>query len=183
MNTDELVKSAVKDVIFRVIPNFPKEGVNFVDFTPSTLNVVSMSRIGLRLTALISEKYDIKDIDAIVCPDARGFIWGTLMACLLGRPMIPVRKHGKLPPESICDSETYGTEYSKDTIDLPKVEDLQGRKFLFIDDVYATGGTYKACKAMVERHGGTVLGAYVIYNVGLTDDTDVHSILTSEDIK
>ena len=80
--------------------------------------------------------------------------------------------------------DTYnGTEYSKDTIDLPKVEDLQGRKFIFVDDVYATGGTYKACKAMVERHGGTVLGAYVIYNVGLTNDTDVHSILTSEDIK
>ena len=96
--------------------------------------------------------------------------------------MIPIRKHGKIPGEFIGETIEYETEYSKEKIDIPKV-DIKNKKCYFIDDVYATGGTYKACKELVEKMGGEMIGGFCIYDVEIGNNKDIKAILKASDIQ
>ena len=51
------------------------------------------------------------DVDVIVGLDARGFIFGSLVAQQLTLPFVPVRKQGKLPGETI--KVAYTLEYAE----------------------------------------------------------------------
>ena len=51
------------------------------------------------------------DVDVIVGLDARGFIFGSLVAQQMSLPFVPVRKEGKLPGETI--KVAYTLEYAK----------------------------------------------------------------------
>jgi len=56
------------------------------------------------ITSTVSDK-----VDLVVGLDARGFLFGPLVALRLGAAFAPVRKKGKLPGEII--SAEYGKEY------------------------------------------------------------------------
>ncbi len=167
-----------KDILYRVQENWPIEGVNFIDLSPTLMNGESFRRVACSLMEKIKEKS--KRVDYIVSPDARGFIWGSYVAALMEKPLITIRKHGKLPDSSVMASTKDTTEYSDIELDLPIV-DLDGKVCVFIDDVYATGGTYKACKKLVEENNGFLDGAYVVLNVLLTND-EVNCLMTSDEI-
>jgi len=51
------------------------------------------------------------DVDVIVGLDARGFIFGSLVAQQMSLPFVPVRKEGKLPGETI--KVAYSLEYAE----------------------------------------------------------------------
>ncbi|MBQ9013388.1 MAG: adenine phosphoribosyltransferase, partial [Bacilli bacterium] len=77
----------------RTQKDFPIEGVEFIDINPLILQ-------GEVYSEIIDKMYDeIKDkkIDYIVSPEARGFIFGSIIANKLGVGIIPVRKQGKIP--------------------------------------------------------------------------------------
>ena len=167
------------NVLYRIAKDFPIQGVNFIDLTPTLTDGLAFKKIATQLKDKIME--DSLNIDYIVAPDARGFLWGAYIAALLERPLIPIRKHGKLPKNSIASTVKDTTEYSNIELDIPIV-DLKDKVCVFIDDVYATGGTYKACKKLVEMNKGIMNGAYVILNIQLTDD-NVTSIITNNDIE
>lgn len=173
---NKLVKN--NNIVYRVEKNWPISGVNFVDLTPTLINKDNFRKVSLELIDKINN--NIKDFDYIVSPDARGFIWGSYIASLMNKPFIPIRKHGKLPSSSISSSIKDKTEYSNIELDLPIVN-LKGKTCIFIDDVYATGGTYKACKKLIEKNKGSLNGAYVILNVSLTNDK-VNSLMTSDEL-
>lgn len=168
-----------KDILYRVQKNFPITGVNFIDLTPTLVNNEHLQKATNALKNKILE--NTGDIDYIVSPDARGFLWGAYIAALLNKPIIPVRKHGKLPSSSVMTTIDDKTEYSDIQLDIPIV-DLSNKKCIFIDDVYATGGTYKACKKLVELNNGHLVDAYVILDILLTEDK-VYSLITSDDLK
>ena len=167
-----------KDILYRVEKDFPIEGVNFIDLTPTLTELDYFKKTALRLKELILN-YE-KDIDYIISPDARGFIWGAYLAALLDKPFIPIRKHGKLPNSSVMFSTKDTTEYSSIELDIPIV-DLKNKKCIFIDDVYATGGTYKACKKLVEQANGVMTNCYVVLNILLVGDK-VNSLITNNDL-
>lgn len=168
-----------KNVLYRVEKNFPIEGVNFIDLTPTLIEKDHFKIIATALKDKILEKYN--DIDYIISPDARGFLWGTYVAALLEKPLIPVRKHGKLPPSCVMTTISDKTEYSNIELDIP-IADLTNKKCIFIDDVYATGGTFKACQKLVEQNGGILNDAYVVLDILISQDK-VNSLITSNDIK
>lgn len=167
-----------KDILYRVEKDFPIEGVNFIDLTPTLTELDYFKKTALRLKELIINNE--KELDYIISPDARGFIWGAYLAALLDKPFIPIRKHGKLPNSSVMFSTKDTTEYSSIELDIPIV-DLKNKKCIFIDDVYATGGTYKACKKLVEQAGGVMKNCYVVLNILLVDDK-VNALITNNDL-
>lgn len=168
----------IRDILYRVQEDWPAEGVNFVDLTPTLTSSENYKRVATAIANMILENSG--DIDFIVSPDARGFLWGSYVAALLNKPLIPVRKHGKLPESCVMSTTRDTTEYSSIELDIPKV-DLAGKRCVFVDDVYATGGTYRGCKKLVEENNGVLDAAYVVLNVVLTND-NVHALMTSEEL-
>jgi adenine phosphoribosyltransferase len=143
----------------RSIPNFPKDGIVFRDIT-SLLH----DSEGLRDTVdLTVERWTSKGITKIVGIDARGFILGGAVAYKLGVGFLPVRKHGKLPPETI--SQKYQLEYGEDVLELSKGFLEPTDKVLIIDDLIATGGTALASISLVKDVGATVLGCSFVINL------------------
>lgn len=168
----------VKNILYRVEKDFPIEGVNFIDLTPTLTEKDYFYNVAVELKNLIT---NIEKIDYIVSPDARGFLWGAYVAALLKKPLIPVRKHGKLPPSSVMSTTNDTTEYSSIQLDIPHA-DVKNKKCIFIDDVFATGGTFKACKKLIQDNGGTLEDAYVVLDIEISNEK-VNSLIKIKDIK
>ncbi len=91
----------------------------------------------------------VQEIDCIVAIDARGFIWGSVLAARLALPLFLARKKGKLPGEIVeCE---YQTEYSSAALTLRKDGAITG-KVMIIDDILATGGTLEAAGKLLTEH-------------------------------
>lgn len=134
----------------RVIEDFPKEGISFKDIT--TL-IGDAEGLKASIDAIAHYLKD-KNIDVIVGPEARGFIFGVPVAYALGVGFVPVRKPGKLPAETI--SITYDLEYGSDTIEMHKDAIKPGQRVAVVDDLLATGGTVEAVAKLIEQAGGEV---------------------------
>lgn len=134
-------------------PNFPKEGVLFKDILPLLKDPFLRKDLVTEMSKLIPS-----EVTCIVAPESRGFLLGMLVAQELNLKFIPVRKPGKLPGE--VKSISYSTEYSLDTLEVQQDSLNELDKYFFIDDIYATGGTYKAIKDLLNTNrflGGLVL--------------------------
>ena len=150
--------------------NFPIDGINFIDITPLIINKNVFSEI---ISKFVNELKD-KNIDYIVAPEARGFLFGSAIASKLNIGLIPVRKIGKVPKTSVEVNFDYEKEYGKDTLELPKLvnEKYEGKRYYIIDDIYATGNTMKAIKNAIEDLGGIIVGEGVILNIKELNNND-----------
>lgn len=153
----ELIKLIKDKKLIPSVDDFPKKGVNFKDISPLFLNFTVMEKV-INLLVSFVEKNKI-EVDAVASPEARGWIFGSLVANKLKTAFIMVRKSGKLPQETFKDC--FDTEYSKQTIlemnkrtgaFLPK-----NFRVLVVDDIVATWGTIGACCRLVEKGGGKVV--------------------------
>ncbi|ACD23451.1 adenine phosphoribosyltransferase [Clostridium botulinum] len=165
----------------RIIDGFPKEGISFKDIT-------TLIGDGEGLKASIDmfvEYLKDKNVDLIVGPEARGFIFGVPVAYALGAGFVPVRKPGKLPGETI--SVNYDLEYGSDSLQIHKDSIKKGQRVAIVDDLLATGGTVEGVAKLVEEAGGEVVSlAFLIELIDLKGrdklgDYDVIS-LTQYDI-
>jgi len=136
----------------RNVPDFPKKGIVFRDIT----TLLSDSDAFKYSVDKMTEQYKGRDIDLIIGAEARGFIFGSLLAYNLGTGFIPIRKPGKLPYET-CET-SYDLEYGKSILQMHVDAVKKGDKVLIVDDLVATGGTAKAKADLVEKMGGEVLG-------------------------
>lgn len=147
---------SLKDKI-RIIEDFPKKGISFKDI--STL-IQDGEAFKYTVEEIVSYLRD-KKIDAIAGPEARGFLFGASVASSLGVGFIPVRKKGKLPPETL--QIEYELEYGKDILEINKGAVKPGQRIAIVDDLLATGGTIDAVAKLVELAGGEVSSlAFVI---------------------
>jgi adenine phosphoribosyltransferase len=141
----------------RDIPDFPKEGIVFKDITPLLANPAAMKHAADEMAKPFAEAA----INCVCGVEARGFIFGPLIAERLGCGFVPIRKPGKLPYRKI--SRSYGLEYGKATIELHTDAIEPGQKVLMVDDLLATGGTMRAACELVEELKGEIAGcAFVI---------------------
>lgn len=138
------------------IPDFPEPGIIFRDVTS-----VLQDAEGLNL-AINTMNDLVKDVDydVVVGPESRGFIFGTPIAYINKKPMVLIRKKGKLPRETV--EMTYDLEYGTATIEIHKDAIVPGQKVLIVDDLIATGGTTEAMVKLVESLGGEVVGVVVL---------------------
>ena len=136
----------------RNVPDFPKKGIVFRDIT----TLLSDSDAFKYSVDKMTEQYKGREIDLIIGAEARGFIFGALLAYNLGTGFIPIRKPGKLPYET-CET-SYDLEYGKSILQMHVDAVKKGDRVLIVDDLVATGGTAKAKADLVEKMGGKVLG-------------------------
>lgn len=169
-------------ILYEMYPDFPVKGINFIDLTPSLLEPNITSVIIKQLVELYIDSENVKEeIDYIISPDARGFIWGGMVASNYELGFIPVRKKGKLPDAAVQSTVDYKTEYSAAKICMPNVN-IEGKRILFIDDVYATGGTYRAVKQLVNEAKGILIGGAVLVDIELEKTEEVKSLIKSKDL-
>lgn len=135
----------------RSIPGWPIEGVIFRDLT-----TLMQDPDAFRESCdILYQRYKDMGVDKIVGIDARGFVFGAVLAYKLGIGFIPVRKKGKLPYKTI--EESYSLEYGQDTLEIHEDAIAQGEKVVIVDDLIATGGTVGATVKLVKKLGADLI--------------------------
>ncbi len=139
----------LKDKI-RNIPDFPEAGIQFKDITPL---LKDPSTLRLAVHQLIFP-YLGEEITAVAGMEARGFIFGSLVAWELGVSFVPLRKPGKLP--SSVETASYDLEYGSSNLEIHTDALSKDDRVLLIDDLIATGGTAAASCQLIEKLGAEV---------------------------
>src|SRR5438093_3483115 len=135
----------------RDIPDFPKPGILFKDITP----LLAEPRAFQKAIDLVAEHYQNRPIDAVAAAEARGFLFAAPLALRLERPLVPLRKPGKLPYRTY--SLKYELEYGSAELHMHIDGVTPGADVLLVDDLLATGGTMQAACQLVEQAGGTII--------------------------
>lgn len=136
----------------RDVPDFPRPGVMFKDITPLLADPDAFAYTVARLAA----HYSAQPLDAVAAAEARGFLFAAPLALELHKPLVPLRKPGKLPYQT--HSFKYDLEYGSAELHMHIDGVNPGSNVLLVDDVLATGGTMAAACKLIEMAGGTVVG-------------------------
>jgi adenine phosphoribosyltransferase len=141
----------------RNIPDFPKPGIQFKDITPLVKDPATLRLcVHQLLFPFLGER-----LTAVVGMEARGFIFGSLVAWELGVGFVPLRKPGKLPYE--VQAARYDLEYGSAALEVHVDALGPGDRVLLIDDLIATGGTAAASCRLIEGLGAELAGcAFVV---------------------
>jgi adenine phosphoribosyltransferase len=162
----------------RDIPDFPKPGILFKDITPLLADPDAFEYAISRLAA----HYSTANIDAIAAVEARGFLFAAPLALQLRKPLIPLRKPGKLPYRTY--SLKYELEYGEAELHMHIDGIAPGNTVLMVDDLLATGGTMAAGCQLVEQAGGVVAGCAFLVELAFLNGRgklaghDVYSLMT-----
>ena len=153
---------SLADRYIRDVPGFPKPGIIFKDITPVFENPEYCEKT---IEVMVDEiKENVPEFDKIICPEARGFLFGVPIGLQIQKPVVLARKPGKLPlPGMRID---YALEYGTESLEISKGALNPGEKILIVDDLLATGGSAKALSALVEKSGAQVAG--IIFYIELT---------------
>jgi adenine phosphoribosyltransferase len=162
MQLEQTLKS-----LFRDVHDFPKPGIVFKDITPLLANPSARRRV----VKAIADHFSNERIEAVAAVEARGFIFGMLIAQELNIPFVPIRKSGKLPYKKI--HEDYALEYGVASIEMHEDALKPGARVLIHDDLLATGGTAAAAGNMIHRLQGEVAGFSFIINLAFLPGENV----------
>jgi adenine phosphoribosyltransferase len=169
----DTIKALIRDV-----PDFPKPGILFKDITPLIGNAEGLSTT----LNLLADPFRGMGITAVAGMESRGFIFGVSVAERIGAGFVPIRKPGKLPYKTICQS--YELEYGTDNLEIHADAVSKDDKVLIVDDLLATGGTAEAAVKLVQSLGAQVVGVSFVIELGFLCGRDklkglnVHSLLT-----
>jgi adenine phosphoribosyltransferase len=136
----------------RDIPDFPKPGILFKDITPLLAEPPAFQHA----IRLMTQHYEGRRVDAVAAAEARGFLFAAPLALALKKPLVPLRKPGKLPYQT--HSLQYDLEYGSAELQMHIDGVTPGAHVLLIDDLLATGGTMHAGCQLIEKAGGKVAG-------------------------
>lgn len=150
MSLSDLVRDRI-----RAVEDFPKPGIAFKDITP----LLADGSLFERVTNWMVERFRCERPTHVLAIESRGFIFGSPVAHRLGAGLVPVRKPGKLPWNTVRVS--YDLEYGRDALEIHADAVREGDRVLIVDDLLATGGTAAAACTLVEKLGGTVVGLCV----------------------
>ncbi len=146
---EKIILNSIRD-----IPDFPKPGILFKDITTLLSNPEALNTLMTHL----ENRYKSYNLDYVAGIDARGFIFGSILADRLGVGFVPVRKKGKLPYTTVA--EKYSLEYGFDEVEIhidafdsKDNPEGKGARVLLMDDLIATGGTAKAAANLIDKVG------------------------------
>jgi adenine phosphoribosyltransferase len=135
----------------RDIPDFPKPGILFKDITPLLADPAAFQHSIDRM----AEHYRSQAVDAVAAVEARGFLFAAPLALALKKPLVPLRKPGKLPYRTY--SLAYELEYGSAELHVHIDGIAHDCRVLLVDDLLATGGTMNAGCQLVEKAGGKIV--------------------------
>ena len=141
----ESLQQSIRDV-----PDFPTKGILFKDITTLLKDPVLFGNA----VKAMRDAVEGRKIDVVASIEARGFIFGSALAYLLGAGFVPIRKPGKLPAKTVM--EKYELEYGTDQVEMHADAIRPGQQVLLVDDLLATGGTALAACKLIEQLGGKV---------------------------
>lgn len=164
------------EALIRDIPDFPKPGIVFKDLTPLLADHAAMAET----TKLLAQPFAGAGITAVLGMEARGFIFGALVAQQLQTAFIPLRKPGKLP--AATHSVSYDLEYGSAELHMHRDALGGDDRVLLVDDLIATGGTAAASLELARAGGATVCGCAFVVELDFLNgraalDCDVHSLV------
>ena len=136
--------------------DFPKKGIEFKD----VLGIMQDPGIFKELILEMSSSQIIKNAEAIISIDARGFIFGTAISLHVSKPMIVARKPGKLPGELV--EKNYSLEYGENTLSIQKKALQKYSSYAIVDDLLATGGTVNCVSKILKSNNKEVTGVLVV---------------------
>lgn len=136
--------------LVRAVPDWPSNGVVFRDVAPVLQNPRALRMVADSLV----QRYIDSDLTHVAAVDARGFPIGTLLAYQLNRPLILIRKQGKLPPPTI--SQSYQMEYEHQALEISVDACGSGDRILLVDDLIATGSTLLSASMLIRELGATI---------------------------
>jgi len=157
--------------------DFPKRGINFKD----VLGIIQHPDIFKELILKMSSNQFLKNAEAIISIDARGFIFGSSVALESSKPMIVARKPGKLPGQII--TREYDLEYGKNSLSVQTNALKKFNSFVIIDDLLATGGTVNCVSRLLKDQKKEILGLLTVVELKelkgrLKLDFPVHSMVS-----
>ena len=138
--------------LVRTVPDFPKPGILFYDITTLLKDKAGFAQ----LIDALAAHYIGKEIDLVLGIEARGFIFGPVLAYRLNAGFVPVRKPKKLPAKTARVS--YDLEYGTDALEIHLDAIEPGQRVIIVDDLLATGGTMQATVQLVRQLGGEIAG-------------------------
>ena len=136
--------------------NYPKAGVSFKD----VIEIAQYPSIFRQLIVQMANSKLIKESEAIISIDARGFIFGSAISIQASKPMIVARKPGKLPGEIV--SKKYSLEYGENSLTIQKKALQRYNSYAIVDDLLATGGTVNCVSKLLQSNNKEVLGLLVV---------------------
>jgi adenine phosphoribosyltransferase len=150
----------------RDIPDFPKPGILFKDITP----LLAEPRAFRAAIEQMHAHYQGRRVDAVAAAEARGFLFAAPLALLLQKPLIPLRKPGKLPYRT--HAWQYDLEYGSAELQVHIDGVAKGANVLLVDDLLATGGTMEAGCRLIEKAGGSVAGCAFLVELAFLKGRD-----------
>ena len=136
--------------------DFPSTGIEFKDI----LGIIQEPKIFKELIIKMASSQIIKNAEAIISIDARGFIFGSAISLQSSKPMIVARKPGKLPGELF--NEDYNLEYGKNSLSVQKKALQRYKSFAIVDDLLATGGTVNCVSRILANNQKEIAGLLVV---------------------
>ena len=136
--------------------DFPKKGINFKD----VLEIMQEPEVFKELILKMSSSKILKNSEAIISIDARGFVFGSAIAMQSSKPMIVARKPGKLPGDLV--TEKYNLEYGENSLSIQKKSLKKYNSFVIVDDLLATGGTVECVANILSRNDKEILGLLTV---------------------
>ena len=136
--------------------DFPKKGIDFKD----VLGIIQEPKIFKELILKMSSSQIIKNAEAIISVDARGFIFGSAISLQASKPMIVARKPGKLPGELY--KKKYSLEYGDNTLSIQKKALQKYNSYAIVDDLLASGGTASCVSKLLKNNSKKITGLLVV---------------------
>ena len=136
--------------------DFPKKGIEFKD----VLEILQYPDIFQELILKMTSNQSLKNAEAIISIDARGFIFGSAVALESSKPMIVARKPGKLPGKIL--TREYDLEYGKNSLSIQSNALKNFKSFVIVDDLLATGGTVNCVSRMLQDQRKEILGLITV---------------------
>ena len=142
--------------LIKTYNDFPKKGIAFKDI----LGIIQDTEVFRELILKMSSNKVIKNSEAIIAIEARGFIFGSAISLQASKPMLVARKPGKLPGELI--QENYYLEYGESSLSMQKEALKKFSSYAIVDDLLATGGTIDCVANLIKRSGKKVCGLITV---------------------
>ena len=157
--------------------DFPKEGISFKDI----LGITQDPEVFRKLISSMSSSQIVKNSEAIVSIDARGFIFGSAISLQSSKPMIFARKPGKLPGKLV--KMNYSLEYGENVLTIQKKALEKFDSYAIVDDLLATGGTVGCVANLLKKNNKEVIGLLTVVELSKLEgrkkfDFQVESVIS-----